>query len=604
MRCLVVTSKPLVLPALIVLWIASFSMADAVPVQLRIACAAGFRAEIPFLVRVEALDAQGSPDRSLWNAEVTLHADRPEVVLSTNVLVLRNGMGSTLLSVGAVDGFTLTAALGVLEASRPVANLSDTTPATAGGTLPGTESTWSGVILVTNDVTVPPGHTLTIQPGTLVMFEGVAGGTTANDLVVRGAVQSLGTEAQPVTFTCAQADLRWGQLRHTNAQPSVYRHTIVTRGGRGRAEGHTGTVPVVRPYNSQITFEDCSLTDFADASGAPGKVGQATGSDLTFVNCLFQRARMGPEISGTALACTNTWILDMAGPDDADGIYLHDQSAGQLVTLSGCVLAAGGDDGIDTLGSVITVENCIVRDWNSVLEDAKGISALNGAVHVRNSLVVDCTVGIAAKSGGSTASTTPVLVTINNSTISGNTTNLYANRKSSAVGPHVLITVTNSIIVNGRPAYSDFQPDVSDSTNFIIRYCNLGEPYAGEGNISADPLFVNLAAHDFRLAPYSPSIDAGDPVSPRDPDGSVVEQGVFRFIAPAPELGVLRRTVEGAVEFPLRAYPGRNYVIQSSGDATAWTILKTVLQSAETNLVADPSAAGEPYRFYRARLAP
>lgn len=593
MRCSHVTFRLLLLPFFLV---SGLVAATAAPVQLRLVCAAGFRADVPFLVRVEALDARGVPDRSLWNAQVALSVDRPGVTLSTNVVALRNGLGSALVRVTGAEDFNLTATLGELTASRLVVDRSGATVTSIGGTLSGTESEWSGVVLVTSDVTVPPGHTLTIQPGTLVMFEGVASGTTANDLVVRGAVQSLGTEAQPVTFTCAQPDLRWGQLRHTNAQPSVYRHTIVTRAGRGRSEGHTGTVPVVRPYNSRITFENCSLTDFADANGVPGKVGQASGSDLTFVGCLFQRARMGPEIAGTALACTNTWMLDMVGPDDADGIYLHDQAAGQLVTLSGCVLAAGGDDGIDTLGSVITVEDCIVRDWNSRLEDAKGISAFNGAVHVRRSLIVDCTVGIAAKCNANAS----VLVTLNNSTLHGNLTNVLAQFKANAPGPVVDYRITNSVLwASDRSVQSDFA-----ETNFTIRYSNVADAWPGEGNLSADPLFVSAAGHDFRLAPFSPSIDAGNPASPLDADGSVVEQGVYSFVAPAPALGTPQKNEGGVMEIPLLAYPKRNYVIETSENATAWAFLKTTFQTAETNLVADLSAAGEPHRFYRARLAP
>jgi hypothetical protein len=91
---------------------------------------------------------------------------------------------------------------------------------------------------------------------------------------------------------------------------------------------------VIRTTNSRLVFENCNLTDYAEQRrgapgfGTPGKIAQASGSDLTFIDCLFQRARMGPEISGTALACTNSWILDMPGPDDADGIYVHDQSTG------------------------------------------------------------------------------------------------------------------------------------------------------------------------------------------------------------------------------------------------------------------------------------
>ncbi len=569
--------------------------ASTAPAQLKVVTASAYLPQVPFLVRVEALNERGQPDRSLWNATVELSSNRPEVTLSTNTVRLRNGVGSALLQLNGTGGFTLSATLGALTGTRTIADYSGAEIRTAGGTLAGTETSWSGIVQVTNDVTVPTGHTLTLQPGTLVMFDGVASGTTANDLVVRGNLQSLGTEAQPVTFTCAQPDLRWGQLRHTNAQPSVYRHTIVTRGGRGRSEGHTGTVPVIRPYNSRITFEQCSLTDFADANGTPGKIGQASGSDLAFVNCLFQRARMGPEIGGTALACTNTWILDMIGPDDADGIYLHDQSAGQQVTLSGCVLAAGGDDGIDTLGATITVEDCIVRDWNSVVEDAKGISVFNGVTHVRRSLIVDCTVGIAAKCGAGSS----VLVTVNNSTLHNNLTNVLAQFKANAPGPLVDYRITNSVLWGAdKSVQSDFA-----ETNFTIRYSNISEPWAGEGNLSVEPLFTSLAAHDYRLAPYSPCIDTGSPAAPNDPDGSRVEQGAFRFIAPAPMLGIPQSS-GGGFEFSLLAYPNRNYVIESSPDLAAWNFLKVTHQSAETNLVADPSGSGEPHRFYRARLAP
>lgn len=582
------------------LWTGSRSLFAAPHARsLELVTAAGYLPGKPFLIVVDAVDGDGNPERHDWNLVAALTVDSPGVTLSTNSVLLRNGRGSVLVTVAGGGDFTLRAEAGDLTVQRRVQDRSAEVVSRAGGALEGSETIWQGIVVVTNDVTVPVGHTLTIAAGSLVLFEGVASGTTANDLVVRGLVRSMGTRDRPVVLTCADPVLRWGQIRHTNAAPSVYQNTIITRAGRGRAEGHTSTTPVIRPHNSQLTFERCYLTDFAEQGvGTPGKVGQASGSDLTFVDCLFQRARMGPEIIGTALACTNTWILDMTGPDDADGIYLHDQAAGQEVTLSSCVLAAGGDDGIDTLGSVITVEKCIVREWNSVVEDAKGISAFNGAAHVRDSLIVDCTVGISAKANAAAS----VLVTVNNSTLHGNLTNVLAQHKSNAPGPAVDYRITNSILwASPVSVQSDFA-----ETNFTIRYSTLSQPWVGEGNLESDPRFVDVAAHDFRLQPYSPAIDSGAPLSPADADGSPADRGRFTFVPPAPVL-VARAVPEAApFQFELLAYTNRTYAIEVSedvADRAGWSLLKTVFQSAETNLVIDSSAVSAAPRFFRARLS-
>ena len=49
------------------------------------------------LVRVEVLTPQGVRDWSLWDGEASLSADAG-VSLSTNRVLMRNGMGSTLVS--------------------------------------------------------------------------------------------------------------------------------------------------------------------------------------------------------------------------------------------------------------------------------------------------------------------------------------------------------------------------------------------------------------------------------------------------------------------------------------------------------------------------
>ena len=421
-----------------------------------------------------------------------------------------------------------------------------------------------------------------------------------------------------MTFTCnhTNASFRWGQMRFEGgslaaAATNFFQHTILTRAGRVPGEGHTGQGPVLRPHNAKLVFENCSLTDHVAnvprtnaAYGTPGKIAFADTAELTFNNCLFQRAREGPEIQATALLVTNCVIMDMLGPDDSDGIYVHAPGAGQTCVIQNSVLAAGDDDAIDTLDPVITVENCIIRDWNNLLEDAKGISVFNGSTTVRGTLIVDCTVGIAAKSGGTTPSATRVLVTLVNSTLTGNQTNVYANRKTTAVGPNVHFNITNCVLWGGNPVHSDFEPTSSNSTNFTIAYCNLSETNGGIGNILADPLFVDPAAHDFHLQPFSPSIDAGSPQSPSDPDGSPADQGCFTFVPGPSRLGQLQRLPGGMVQFPLIAYPNRNYVLEFSTNAMSWSYLQTRFQTNDPSWIADPGSASSPWRFYRARLAP
>jgi hypothetical protein len=55
------------------------------------------------------------------------------------------------------------------------------------------------------------------------------------------------------------------------------------------------------------------------------------------------------------------------------------------------------------------------------------------------------------------------------------------------------------------------------------------EPNPGTGEISADPLFIGGIPFDYHLQAGSPCIDAGDPSSPYDPDGTIADMGAFYY---------------------------------------------------------------------------
>ncbi len=513
--------------------IALASSLAAAPASLRVLTQNNYLPGLPVLVRVEAYAPDGSRDRETWNGVATLSADGG-VTLSTNLIAMRNGVGSELVTFSGGTDFNFTATVGGVPVTRSLHSVAGDPVTKIGGVVSGGSSTWSGIINVTNDLTIT-NHVLTIESNTLVLLNGTGSGTGGADIFVNAnaSIQSLGTELHPVTITCSNVFFtnRWGQIRHNTSLPSLYRHTFIHRAGRAPGEGHTGQAPAVRPSNSTLTFESSTISDLCEPSstapgyGTPGKVMYAVGSTLSFNDCLFQRARMGPEIDGTALLFTNSYIMDTRGPDDADGIYLHGQQVGQVIKLVDSVFASGDDDGIDTLGSTITVERCILRDWASVVEDAKAISAFDGSVDVIRCLIVDSTVGVSAKCAAAPAS---VRVNINHSTITGNLTNVLAQFKANAPGPIVDYRITNCLIWGADAVQSDFAV-----TNLTIRYSDISEPWAGTGNLQSDPLFVNAAAKNWRLQIASPAINAGNPASPVDVDASITDMGVFPFLTTA-----------------------------------------------------------------------
>ena len=66
----------------------------------------------------------------------------------------------------------------------------------------------------------------------------------------------------------------------------------------------------------------------------------------------------------------------------------------------------------------------------------------------------------------------------------------------------------------------------------VINYCaGSALPNSGVGNHIGDPLLWNFPGAEHLLAPGSPCIDAGDPSSPPDPDGSPADIGAIPFDA-------------------------------------------------------------------------
>lgn len=90
--------------------------------------------------------------------------------------------------------------------------------------------------------------------------------------------------------------------------------------------------------------------------------------------------------------------------------------------------------------------------------------------------------------------------------------------------PSPSVTGNNNILYFNTAISS---PEYYGNVNFTYSCVSTG--MTGIGNITQDPLFVDIVHNDFQLQEHSPCIDAGDPVSPLDPDGTRADMGALYY---------------------------------------------------------------------------
>jgi hypothetical protein len=129
------------------------------------------------------------------------------------------------------------------------------------GNVKGTMLTDS-LYFIEGNLTVLPGDTLTIQPGTTVKVDG------DYHFTIQGVIQSLGTSAKPITITTTDPNPvpgEWGGFQCDTAQGVTFLWTkLLWAGGKTASGGTTETIHVSVPI--PVDIEDCWFVGGQDNS--------------------------------------------------------------------------------------------------------------------------------------------------------------------------------------------------------------------------------------------------------------------------------------------------------------------------------------------------
>ncbi|NOQ23319.1 MAG: T9SS type A sorting domain-containing protein [Candidatus Aegiribacteria sp.] len=88
--------------------------------------------------------------------------------------------------------------------------------------------------------------------------------------------------------------------------------------------------------------------------------------------------------------------------------------------------------------------------------------------------------------------------------------------------------VNNIIVFNTADDGTQYGSTHGGGTSSLTYSC-ISQDMPGIGNINDTPMFVNATIDDYHLQFGSPCIDAGDPASPPDPDGTRADMGALYY---------------------------------------------------------------------------
>jgi len=431
--------------------------------------------------------------------------------------------------------------------------------------------TWSAdTAIVTAEVRVPPGQSLTILPGVEVLFS-----VYCKLIVNNGAtLRAVGTPADSIRFDVLPPNTTWHGIRFLSASDSSrleychLTHGSATGGGEDSKGGgiycsnSSPTISGNALSRNSATFDGggiyCAYSN-ATISGNTISTNSANhygggiycagnsslnisgntigGNTARYLGGGIYCSYCNPTISGNTISANSA---EMGG-----GILCSDSSP----TISGNTIS-GNESSYSGAGihcdkaSPTIIGNTISAnsvDWmggaiycycsnstiigNTICRNESYYGSGGGIYFDQSSAYPfefnEITLNNASGNGGGIYLQWSIPI-MNKNTVAGNTAALGGGLYSTSSDP----LLSNCIFWGNVPP----QIYQTATSNVRVGYSDIQGGYAGTGNINADPLFVNAAQDDYRLQWDSPCIDTGDP-NPihNDPDGTRADMGAWYY---------------------------------------------------------------------------
>ena len=331
--------------------------------------------------------------------------------------------------------------------------------------------------VITDNIVVTAGVTLTIQPGVMLQFR------AGRSLIVEGRLVAVGTPSSPVVFTRHGA-APWGAIVFlgSTADNHISYATVEYAG----VDEHNPYWQGIIAYDSKLRVEHSTIRHL-DLMGLTLESCEALVSDNVIHDVCIDGIHV---IWGSVVVRGNHVYNAYEGIElefmDTPAVLL-DNHVHDIV-----------DDCIDLDSSSAIIERNELHHCGD-----KGISiAYTSSVTLVNNLVYTCTEGIAVQDGSSAR--------IVNNTVTDN-------QHGIGLHKHYLESGGTATLVNCVVWGNGTDLELRDGSVVTITYSDIssdaGGIWPGEGNINADPLFLAPQNHIYQLSEDSPCVDTGTPMS-------------------------------------------------------------------------------------------